>query len=182
MPTIAVNLRRKPILIEAVKADITRCDVDVIVNAAINSLLGGGGVDGAIHRAAGPELLSACRKLSGCATGEAKITPGFNLVARHVIHAVGPIWQGRQHQENLLLRSCYDNSMKIAIEHNFNSIAFPAISCGAYGYPKAKAVAIAVSTLLDYQQTQRAPKRILFVCFNDELTALYQHHLRSPSR
>ena len=155
--------------------DITTLRVDAIVNAANSSLLGGGGVDGAIHRAAGPQLLTACRQLGGCATGDAKITPGFNLPAHHIIHTVGPIWQGGGEREADLLASCYRRSRSLAAEHGIESLAFPAISTGVYGYPRAQACAIALSTVKSWPES--LPVTIIFCCFDHETRLVYESSL-----
>jgi O-acetyl-ADP-ribose deacetylase len=154
-----------PDRIEIIEGDITRIDVDAIVNAANQTLLGGGGVDGAIHRAAGPELREACAKLGGCDTGEAKITPGFRLPARYVIHTVGPVWGGGERSEDRLLAACYRNAFRLALEYGLVSIAYPAISTGAYGFPPERAALIALRTVRAGLQDNTAIERVLFCCF-----------------
>ncbi len=151
--------------IAIVQGDITRQNVDAIVNAANNSLLGGGGVDGAIHRAAGPELLAECRQLGGCPTGEAKITGGYNLPARWVIHTVGPIWRGGTHGEDELLASCYRRSFDLVETHNIHTVAFPSISTGAYGFPMERAARIAVTEVKNFLAKNDAVEKVSLVCF-----------------
>ncbi len=160
--------------IEIIRGDITTLAVDAIVNAANRSLLGGGGVDGAIHRAAGSQLLKACRALDGCSTGNAKITPGFNLPAKFVIHTVGPVWRGGDHQEAKLLESCYASSLRLAVENDCRQVAFPNISTGVYGYPKKQAARVAVAAVKSFLDKNNLPETILFCCFDDENCAIYQ--------
>ena len=163
--------------IQLTQGDITELKVDAIVNAANKTLLGGGGVDGAIHRAAGPELLDECRTLNGCATGDAKITKGYRLPAKHVIHTVGPVWSGGNHQERELLASCYRRSLEIAAENKLRSIAFPNISTGIYHFPKEEAARIAVAEVKEFIKKTPFPEEIIFCCFDQENYALYQEEL-----
>ena len=163
--------------IELVEGDITRQTVEAIVNAANQSLLGGGGVDGAIHRAAGPELLEECRRLGGCPTGEARITGGYRLAARHVIHAVGPIYRDGKRGESEALAGAYRSSLRLAEEHRLESVAFPAISTGAYGYPLADAAAIALRTTRDWLAAHEHPRKVVFVLFRPGDLAMYRELL-----
>ncbi|MDY0083226.1 MAG: O-acetyl-ADP-ribose deacetylase [Ignavibacteriaceae bacterium] len=163
--------------IEIHKGDITRLKVDAIVNAANASLLGGGGVDGAIHRAAGPELLEFNKKLGGCRTGEAKMSPGFNLPAKYIIHTVGPIWNGGKNNEDQLLENCYKNSLKLAAENKIKTIAFPAISTGIYGFPLERATKIAVKTVKQSLKEESSIEKVIFVCFSDRDYDVYQKML-----
>ncbi|GAB3462231.1 O-acetyl-ADP-ribose deacetylase [Azotobacter salinestris] len=159
------------------QGDLICLAVDALVNAANPSLLGGGGVDGAIHRAAGPGMLAACRRLGGCPTGEARLTPGFRLPARYVIHTVGPVWQGGDRGEAELLAACYRNSLALAERHGLESIAFPAISCGIYGYPPEQAAAIAVAELRRPRPTGSSLRQVLLVAFSADMAALYRRLL-----
>lgn len=156
------------------QGDITRLEVDAIVNAANSSLLGGGGVDGAIHRAAGPELALECRNLHGCKTGQAKITRGYRLPAKHVIHTVGPVWNGGQNHEDDLLASCYQRSLELAFQHHLKTVAFPAISTGIYRFPLERATRIALETVHNFLQTHPLPEQVVFVCFSNKDFEIYQ--------
>ncbi len=167
--------------IEIVQGDITQQAADAIVNAANNSLLGGGGVDGAIHRAAGQQLLEYNKKLNGCRTGEAKISPGFNLKAKFIIHTVGPVWNGGNSNEDKLLESCYFNSLRLAVENKINSIAFPAISTGVYGFPAERASVIAVNTVKKFLAENEKPEKVIFVCFDERNYNLYKKNLSGLS-
>jgi O-acetyl-ADP-ribose deacetylase (regulator of RNase III) len=159
-----------------IQGDITTLDVDAIVNAANNTLLGGGGVDGAIHRAAGPKLLEHCRGLGGCPTGEAVITPGFNLKAGYIIHTVGPVYRGRK-EDAVLLSRCYRNSLKLALKNDIRSVAFPAISCGVYGYPLEDACKISVDTTCDLLENDNFIQKVFFVQFSLENYKIYKDYL-----
>jgi O-acetyl-ADP-ribose deacetylase (regulator of RNase III) len=163
--------------IEILKGDITKLKVDAIVNAANTSLLGGGGVDGAIHRAAGPELLEHNRKLGGCKTGEAKITPGFKLSAKFIIHTVGPVWNGGKNDEDDLLANCYHNSLKLAVENGIKTIAFPAISTGVYRFPLERATKIAFNETNKFLKKNKSIEKVIFVCFDDETYQVYKQTL-----
>jgi O-acetyl-ADP-ribose deacetylase (regulator of RNase III) len=163
--------------IELIRGDITKVEADAIVNAANSSLLGGGGVDGAIHKAAGPALLEACRKLNGCPTGEAKITAGFNLKAKYVIHTVGPVWRGGNSNEAALLKKCYTNSLQLAALHSVKQIAFPNISTGVYGFPKDLAAEIAVYSVRKWLESHLEPEKVIFVVFDEENAEIYNHIL-----
>ena len=163
--------------IHAWQGDIVTLALDCIVNAANSSLLGGGGVDGAIHRAAGPELLAECRQLHGCKTGDAKITRGYRLPAKHVIHTVGPVWQGGTHGEARLLASCYHRSLEVALANRLRTIAFPAISTGVYGYPVQPAADIAITAVRDFPQVDDSFDELIFCCFSPEDFALYSRLL-----
>ncbi len=164
--------------IQIIKGNITQLKVDAIVNAANKTLLGGSGVDGAIHRAAGSGLFEECRKLDGCSTGQARITLGYDLSSDYVIHTVGPIWQGGNAREAELLASCYRASLKLAVQHPIKSIAFPAISCGIYGYPIQEAVAIAVKEVMKFLQTHQEIEKIIFCCFGEKVFQTYCQEIK----
>ena len=163
--------------IELIRTDITKLNVDAIVNAANRSLLGGGGVDGAIHRAAGPELLEECRKLNGCDTGDAKITKGYHLPAKFVIHTVGPVWNGGKNTEAELLAGCYRKSLQLAMENQCRTIAFPNISTGVYHFPKEAAAEIAIRETRKFLEQELGIEKVLFVCFDDDNYGIYQDKL-----
>ena len=165
-------------LFEVINSDITKLKVDAIVNAANNSLLGGGGVDGAIHRAAGPQLLAECRTLKGCATGDAKITNGYNLPAKFVIHTVGPVWHGGSSNEENLLKNCYINSLEIASSKGLKSIAFPSISTGIYGYPIEKASVTAIKAVKEFLAEPSTIEKVIFVCFGQRDFDIYEKTLK----
>ena len=171
-----------PKRLRVAEGDITKLDVDAIVNAANPTLLGGGGVDGAIHRAAGPGLLAECKTLGGCNTGEAKITRGYNLPARWVIHTVGPVWQGGGHGEDELLADCYRNSLRLAVERGVRTIAFPAISTGVYGFPMARAARIAVREVRRFLETDSHLQEVLLVCYDPEAYRIFAEALAAESR
>lgn len=164
-------------IIKIIKGDITRLTVDAIVNAANSTLLGGGGVDGAIHRAAGPKLLEECKTLNGCKTGEAKITKGYNLPARFVIHTVGPVWNGGNNNEDELLKNCYYNSLQLAVKNQIKTIAFPAISTGVYHFPPERAAKIAIKTVKDFLSDNKSIKEVVFVCFDEKTEEIYNTYL-----
>jgi O-acetyl-ADP-ribose deacetylase len=163
--------------IEIIQGDIAKLDVDAIVNAANTTLLGGGGVDGAIHRVAGPELLAECRTLGGCRPGEAKITRGYHLPARFVIHTVGPVWRGGKQHESETLANCYRNSLQLAVENGIKTIAFPAISCGAYGYPVPDAAQIALKAARDFLATEDRIDKVIFVVWGEDIYDAYRQLL-----
>jgi O-acetyl-ADP-ribose deacetylase len=163
-----------------IKGDITKLQVDAIVNAANDSLLGGGGVDGAIHRAAGPDLVQACRLLGGCKTGQAKITQGYNLPAKWIIHTVGPVWRGGLNGEPALLASCHENAFKLAVENEVKTIAFPSISCGRYGYPVKEAAMVAITETTAFLDSNKTIEEVIFICFSEENYQTYLQVSKLP--
>lgn len=165
--------------IDVIRGDITRIETDAIVNAANKTLLGGGGVDGAIHRAAGPELLEECRRLNGCETGQAKITKGYRLPAKHVIHTVGPIWRGGEYDEDRLLASCYKNSLLLALENGIKTIAFPSISTGAYRFPLERAAQIAMREIYGFLKQNAGIEKVFMVCFDERTKQAYKEALEA---
>ncbi|MBO8157078.1 MAG: O-acetyl-ADP-ribose deacetylase [Bacillaceae bacterium] len=165
--------------IEVIKGDITKIKADAIVNAANEQLAGGGGVDGAIHRAGGPAIMAECRQIGGCPTGQAVITTAGNLPAKKVIHTVGPIWKGGHHREEELLANCYKQSLKLALVHGLCTVAFPNISTGVYDYPKKEAANVAIQTVRDFTKENEGLEKVIFVCFDDENYQLYSEHLSS---
>ena len=177
MNTSFNNVRKVMTEIEVLKGDITKLEVDAIVNAANTSLLGGGGVDGAIHRAAGKELLAECRTLNGCKTGQSKITKGYNLPAKHVIHTVGPVWHGGKNNERELLKSCYETALSLAKENRIKTIAFPAISCGVYRFPLEEACKIATDTVRDFINNNECIEKVVFIGINDNVVETYKRIL-----
>ena len=166
--------------IEVISGDITRQNVDAIVNAANNALLGGGGVDGAIHRAAGPELLQECKNLKGCKTGEAKITRGYRLPAKWIIHVVGPVWRGGNNNEDNLLEACYQNALSLAVQNGIKTIAFPSISTGAYGFPIERASKIAITQIKKFLESDKTIEKVLIVCFGEYTLKQYSLALQNP--
>jgi O-acetyl-ADP-ribose deacetylase (regulator of RNase III) len=164
-----------------IKGDITKLNVDAIVNAANNSLIGGGGVDGAIHRAAGPELLEECRSLYGCKTGQAKITKGYGLPAKWVIHTVGPVWHGGNNNEDSLLAACYRNSLELAVKNGIKNIAFPSISTGAYRFPVGRAASIAVTEIRSFLEVNTCIKEVFIVCFDESTNEAYNNELKKQT-
>jgi O-acetyl-ADP-ribose deacetylase (regulator of RNase III) len=170
-------MKKKLSQIEIIQGDITKLDIDAIVNAANTTLLGGGGVDGAIHRAAGPGLLAECGTLGGCKPGEAKLTRGYHLLARFVIHTVGPVWKGGKHHEPETLANCYRNSLRLAVENEIKTIAFPAISCGAYGYPIPEAAQVALKTGRDFLATDDRIDKVTFVLSGEDIYDAYRQLL-----
>lgn len=165
--------------IEIIYGDITTFEVDAIVNAANKSLLGGGGVDGAIHQAAGPDLFRACQKLNGCEPGEAKITKGYNLKAKYVIHTVGPVWHGGEYREGEMLSKCYESSLNLAIQNHIETIAFPAISCGVYGFPIREAAEIALHTIVAFLKKNNSIKKVYLVCFEEDICGVFESILKT---